>query len=92
MLAVTGTAHTGRPFAGFAALAWMEELVSGQPNGIGDAVDALLGKAPWLSAGCTVAALLLRFAGGAAPHRLPKQSFGSDAQATRITVESSVVA
>jgi len=58
----------GALFAGFAALAWIEERVSGQPNGIGDAVDALLGTAPWLIAGCTVAALLLRLTrGGVSP-------------------------
>jgi hypothetical protein len=53
----------GALFAGFAALAWIEERVSGQPNGIGDAVDALLGQAPWIIGGATVVALLLRCAG-----------------------------
>lgn len=53
----------GAVFAGFAALAWIEERVSGQPNGIGDAVDALLGWAPWLIAAATLIALLFRLPG-----------------------------
>lgn len=65
----------GALFAGFAALAWIEERVSGQPNGIGDTVDALLGKAPWIIAGSTVAALLLRFIGGGLlPLRRPREA------------------
>ncbi len=52
----------GALFAGFAALAWIEERVTAQPNGIGDAIDALLGEAPWIVGGATLVALILRFA------------------------------
>ncbi|MBV9840004.1 MAG: HupE/UreJ family protein [Sphingomonadaceae bacterium] len=51
----------GAAFAGFAALAWIEERITGLPNGVGDAVDALLGKAPWLVLAATLVLLLHRW-------------------------------
>ena len=48
----------GATFAGFAALAWMEERITGRPNGVGDIIDAVLGYAPWLVAASTLAAAI----------------------------------
>ena len=52
---------TGAAFAGFAALAWIEERLTGAPNGVGDVVDAVLGYAPWLVAVATLMALAMWF-------------------------------
>ncbi len=54
----------GAGFAGFAAIAWIEERLRGVPNGVGDMVDALLGHAPLGIAVATGLALLARLAGG----------------------------
>ena len=53
---------TGAAFAGFAALAWIEERVRGRPNGVGDLVDAMLGHAPLGIAVATALALVARLA------------------------------
>ena len=57
-----GVRIAGAAFAGFAALAWIEERLTGVPNGIGGAVDALLGFAPWAIAGATLAVAARRLA------------------------------
>jgi hypothetical protein len=54
----------GAAFAGFAAIAWIEERIRGQPNGVGDMVDALLGHAPLGIAVATAIALVARLAFG----------------------------
>jgi hypothetical protein len=53
----------GAAFAGFAALAWIEERVTGVPNGIGDWIDLLLGHAPALLAAATLLAIAARMLG-----------------------------
>ena len=55
--------RAGALFAGFAALAWIEERLTGRPNGVGDAVDGLLGQALWAVVGATLLAALVRLAG-----------------------------
>jgi hypothetical protein len=64
----------GAAFAGFAALAWIEERVSGAPNGVGDALDALLSHAPWILLVATLGALAARAALRAPPVRLEPAS------------------
>lgn len=50
----------GAVLAGGAALAWLAERVSGQSNAVAGALDVTFAQAPWLLAGATTAALLLR--------------------------------
>ena len=50
----------GAAFAGFAALAWIVERLTGTPNGVGGVADAALGYAPWLVAAGTTVALAMR--------------------------------
>ena len=52
----------GAVFAGFAALAWIEERLTGHANGIGDALDTLLGKTPCILAAATIIAALRHYA------------------------------
>ena len=60
----------GAAFAGFASLAWIQERVTGNPNGIGDALDALLSHAPWLLLIATLGALAARATLRASPPTL----------------------
>ena len=57
-----GIRQAGAVFAGVAALAWIEERVTGTPNGLGDRIDALLGYAPWFIPVATVIAGAVYFA------------------------------
>ena len=50
----------GAAFAGLAALAWIEERLTGVPNGLGGAIDALLAHGPSLAAAATLLALVAR--------------------------------
>lgn len=44
----------GASFAGFAALAWIAERLTGVPNGVGAIVDVVLGNALWLIVAGTI--------------------------------------
>lgn len=57
-----GIRVAGAVFAGVAALAWIEERVTGTPNGLGDRIDAGLGYAPWFVPAATLIAVVIQFA------------------------------
>ena len=57
-----GIRVAGALFAGVAALAWIEERITGTPNGLGDRIDAGLGYAPWFVPAATLIALAIHFA------------------------------
>lgn len=59
----------GAAFAGFAAVAWIEERLRGVPNGVGDMVDTALGHAPLGIAVATALALGARLVARRAARR-----------------------